>query len=50
MDNENVQPFAAVTGLYRGTFGGLEPLPARTGGYTSPVFEIRIAEDVNVRE
>jgi hypothetical protein len=50
MDNENVQLVATVTGLYRGTFGGLEPLTARTGGYTSPVFEIRIAEDTHVRE
>jgi hypothetical protein len=30
MDNENVQPVATVTGLYRGTFNGLEPLSART--------------------
>jgi hypothetical protein len=40
MDNENVQPVATVTGLNRGTFGG----------YTSPVFGIRIAEDTYVRE
>ena len=26
MDSENVQPVATVTGLYRGKFGGLEPL------------------------
>jgi hypothetical protein len=38
MDNENVQPVATVTGLYRGTFSG----------YTSPVFEIRIAEGADV--
>jgi len=50
MDNESLQSVATVTGLYRGTFGGLEPFPARTGGYTSPVFEIRIAEDTDVRE
>ena len=50
MDNENVQSAVTVTRLYRGTFGGPEPLPARTGGYMSPVFEIRIAEDTNVRE
>ena len=50
MDNENVLPVATVAGLYRGTFGGPEPLPALTGGYTSPVFEMRIAEDTNVRE
>ena len=30
MDNENVQPVATVTGLYRGTFNGLEPLTPRT--------------------
>jgi hypothetical protein len=50
MDNENVQPVPAVTGLNRGTFGGPEPLPARTGGYTSPVFGIRIAGGADVRE
>ena len=50
MDNESLQSVATVTGLYRDTFDGLEPLPALTGGYTSPVFVIRIAEDTNVRE
>ena len=30
MDSENVQPVATVTGLYRGKFGGLEPLTVDT--------------------
>jgi hypothetical protein len=30
MDSENVQPVATVTGLYRGKFGGLEPLTEDT--------------------
>jgi len=30
MATENIQPVATVTGLYRGKFGGLEPLTAGT--------------------
>ena len=30
MATENMQPVATVTGLYRGKFGGLEPLTANT--------------------
>ena len=30
MATENMQPVATVTGLYRGKFGGLEPLTAST--------------------
>ena len=30
MATENMQPVATVTGLYRGKFGGLEPLTAGT--------------------
>ena len=33
-----VQPVATVTGLYRGKFGGLEPL---TGGHTLSHEEVR---------
>jgi hypothetical protein len=30
MDSENMQPVATVTGIYRGKFGGLEPLTVDT--------------------
>ncbi len=42
------QPVAKVTGLYRSTvaqMGRTRDFSPENGGYTSPVFEIRIADE-----